>query len=305
MDTQIVRHDQNARLKEEAGYDYTIKGSLTNVQSARTVEVTRKARPTATFMNDGVEYASIRAHDRNGNVNAPETNPMKQGYVFKGWSITPDGTAISFPTRITTDTTFYAVWAEAKTVAYLNEDGSAFATFSVEADTQAPVPSGNPEPAEGYAFAGWAKQGTQTVVDPATYTVNDNLTFVPVWVEVATVTFKNGNETEKEVTVVIGSKVSAADVPSLATTDTQAFKGWSLSENGPVVTVTDEVITANTTFYAVWAELATVTFKSGDTVAKTVKVEKGNKLSSADVPTLPAQEGSLFQGWLDAERRAG
>ena len=42
-------------------------------------------------------------------VNAPETNPSREGYTFSGWT-TADGKAYSFDTPVTKDITLYAKW---------------------------------------------------------------------------------------------------------------------------------------------------------------------------------------------------
>ena len=51
--------------------------------------------------------------DRGGQLAKPAKEPKRTGYVFKGWSSTPNGADIvEWPQTIEADTTFYAVWEE-------------------------------------------------------------------------------------------------------------------------------------------------------------------------------------------------
>lgn len=83
------------------GYIFTPSGSSTP----------EKTKYTVSFENEGVAYGESLSIEEGQTVSAP-TAPEKDGYTFKGWSLTQNGDVVQFPYTITAATTFYAVWEE-------------------------------------------------------------------------------------------------------------------------------------------------------------------------------------------------
>lgn len=80
---------------------------------------------TVTFSSDGTIYAvsSVTAGD---SVSAPNTNPSKSGYAFKGWgsSLVVTESDITFPYTPTADTTLYAVYSMQSVIGCTGFDNS-------------------------------------------------------------------------------------------------------------------------------------------------------------------------------------
>ena len=159
---------------------------------------------------------------------------------------------------------------------------------------------------DGYEFEGWYSSSTITTplsTNPEyTYSYNISTTAYTVYAKFrevvtdATVTFKNGTATHTTQTVAIGD---APTTPTAPTKTGYTFQGWSLTDGGAVVTVEDQTITKDTTFYAVWdINEYTVTFNDYDgTFLGTDTVEHG---STAEAPVTPSRTGYTFDGWSES-----
>ncbi|MBR2712435.1 MAG: InlB B-repeat-containing protein, partial [Bacilli bacterium] len=64
---------------------------------------------TVTYMNEGVEYSreEVNYHDT---ATKPSTDPSKEGYEFKYWSLEENGSAYNFNTEIENNITLYSVY---------------------------------------------------------------------------------------------------------------------------------------------------------------------------------------------------
>lgn len=106
-------------------------------------------------------------------------NPVKEGYVFIGWSSDTD-----FDTPITRETYFFAQWAERDgrlVVRFINDDGTVLNQQLVNPGEDAYEPK-TPEPAmeehKGWKFAGWVPSNFTNITKDtdiyATYTNGDS-----------------------------------------------------------------------------------------------------------------------------------
>ena len=152
--------------------------------------------PEYTKTTDGYQYCLRKATDK---VNPTITTLNKNGYQFKGWSLS--GTAPQ--ALIGADETFaslsvqqnglngnhgkidlYAVWQEIKYTVTYNLDGGTttsnktiFPDLTYGVDTPTIV---NPTKA-GYTFAGWEPKVAKKVTDNATYKAQWNRNYVPYY----------------------------------------------------------------------------------------------------------------------------
>lgn len=125
-----------------------------------------------------------------------------------------------------------------------------------------------------------------------------------------TVTFMNGTEKVSEAKVEKGQKLTASQIPQAPSVAAdKEFKGWF---NGETEITVDSVINGNITAVAKienkpvpQPEYWTVTFKSGTITVKTVKVEKGQKLTAEQLPPDPVglPDSKEFKGWFDGETK--
>lgn len=145
---------------------------------------------------------------------------------------------------------------------------------------------------EGYAFQGWVVKGGAEYVDPTTYVITQDITFVAV--------YKTATETTYTVTFEIEGKANVIQkADSLAIPDTTRegyiFQGWVVKGSSAYVDPLTYQITSDVTFTAVYRAVEvvehTVTFVNGSEVVGTVKVIDGEKITT----TPDAPEG-LF--WL-------
>ena len=114
-----------------------------------------------------------------------------------------------------------------------------------------------------------------------------------------TVTFKNGADTFKTETVTAGQSLSLADIKPTEQAG-KVFKGWAAKADAAAADVITSITpTADTTLYAVWVNVYTVTLKNGDSVVGTpATVEEGEPY---DLPKLGDTETDYFLGWKNAD----
>ncbi len=112
-----------------------------------------------------------------------------------------------------------------------------------------------------------------------------------------TVTFKNGDETVKTVTVDEGDALAAGDVPAApAAEEGKFFDGWFAGNAEVSVGYTP---TADVTANAAFTQGVSVTFKNGDETVKTVYVRPNTAVAEEDIPAAPvAEAGKFFDGWF-------
>ena len=230
-----------SNVNAEAGYNVTVtynptaNGSHTatlnisgcGLTSPHTVTLTGTCTIvyTATWMADGSTFGtSTAASGASPELPAPNPSNCTSSRVFVGWTATSGYTGSSAPAdlftttapTITTDKTFYAVYADATT----SGSGSVSTTVSMSTFTTV---SGNVDDDSNVSYA--AAQGTATTA-PA---INSNVIRIYQNGGLLTITANNG---KKLTSITIGS--------SMATTVTYAIDGGSASSN--------QSITAGNTF---------------------------------------------------------
>lgn len=124
---------------------------------------------------------------KDGVITAPQAEPIKEGFVFKGWFTDADFTAEwNFATdKVTQNVTLYAKWeaipADPLYVIMDGNGGTVYGYFTINADGTLTAPEVTPTK-EGYTFAGWYKDADCTLQwDFATDKVTENLTLYAKW----------------------------------------------------------------------------------------------------------------------------
>jgi len=230
--------------------------------------------------------------------------------VFDAWYTTASGTT---GTEVTTGTVFnanatvFARWMSTYTVTFSLFNGG---TLPSGTATTAQTGIGGklemanlPTPTKtNYAFNGWfteASGGTQ-VSASTSFRANTIVyaQYTPVSVAF-TITFNASSGSVSPASSVTRGNGTLASIPT-PTRSGWKFEGWFTAASGGDEVTLDKVYAANTTIYAQWKQIFTVTFNpSSGTVSPTSAVAgTDGKLESP--PPEPVRAGYKFEGWFTA-----
>jgi uncharacterized repeat protein (TIGR02543 family) len=238
--------------------------------------------------------------EANGKV-AQVTAPVYPGHNFKGWYGDAECTEKwDFETNtVTQDTTLYAKWIATYTVTFSADEGSSVDPQTVEEGDKVAQPA-DPTRAD-YIFAGWYRDAAYASAwNFASDVVTANTTLYARWISVYATTYtvafeSNGGSAVDPQTVEEGGKVAQVTAPAYPGHN---FKGWygdeECTEKWDFET---DTVTQDTTLYAKWAAIYTVTFNSNGGSAvdpQEVEVEEGDKVTQ---PNAPNRVGYAFAGW--------
>lgn len=236
-----------------------------------------------------------------GTKAARPADPTEDGWKFKGWYISDDyiGEPFDFTTAITENTTLHAKWAKTWTVTFdVGGHGAAPAVQTVEEGEKATKPA-DPT-AEGYSFQGWYTDTRYTMEYDFSKEVTEDTTLYAKWVKKPIVSFNtngHGAAPASQTVELNGKAVKPAD----PTAEGYVFRGWYTTAACTTEFDFNTPITADTTLYAKWNEIYTVTFNvGGHGAAPTAQtVENGGK---ATKPENPTAKGWRFDGWYTDEK---
>ena len=239
----------------------------------------------------------------------------KNGYTFKGWATTKDGSVAyadgaSYKMGTNSSYTLYAVWEANKNTLIFNANGGSgsMPNMTIATDSTAKLTS-NAFTKDGYTFIGWAtsKDGSVKYSNGASYTMGTESTYTlyAVWEKNINGLVFNGNGATSgsmsSVEIATGDTVSIPNNSFIRNGYT--FIGWSTGANGSVVYTNGASYTMGTgstyVLYAVWqANENTIVFNgngatSGSMSSMTVKTDETATLSSNKF----AKTGYTFKGW--------
>ena len=242
-------------------------------------------------------------------------SPKREGYQFDGWYTSEEGgDKLTFPYTATDNIAFYAHWKAAEFSVTFNlnyENAPESSVVKVEYNKNVEAPSENPT-REGYTFRYWTSdtEGKEQVTFP--YNIKKDMTFYASWrensVSVYNVTINYGDYTgapeAKVIEVEDGSQVTRNDVGT-PTRNGYDFKGWSLSEDGEVITLPYSP-NGDATLYAVWAEKEyTLNFKynyPGSPNKDVYSTSSFTYSTAIEAPeTDPTRTNYSFAGWYTSE----
>ena len=230
----------------------------------------------------------------NGKAAKP-TDPTDGDYSFQGWYTTAEcSTTFDFSTPITGDTTVYAKWVKKPIVSFnRNGHGTAPASQTVELNGKATKPS-DPT-AEGYVFRGWYTTAACTTEFDFNTPIAADTTLYAKWDEIYTVTFNVGGHGTAPAPQKVenGGKATKPENP---TAKGWRFDGWYTDEKCTARYDFDKAVTANTTLYAKWTQLFTLTFETnGGTKIDSVEAPDGSLVYLGSYK--PTKSGYYFVGW--------
>lgn len=227
------------------------------------------------------------------------TDPAQTGWRFDGWYTDKDCTAAyDFDKEVTKDITLYAKWVKTVTVTYhVGSYGTAPDSQTVDAGKKFTRPA---DPVDSRAiFQGWYTDENYTTAYDFGSAVETDLNLYAKWKDGYRVVFQTAYGTAPaEQKVALNGK---ATKPADPTATGYIFKGWYTSQLYTAEFDFNTPIAADTTLYAKWDEIYTVTFNVGDhgTAPAPQKVENGGK---ATKPENPTAKGWCFDGWYTDER---
>ena len=244
----------------------------------------------------------------NGAKATKPADPTAEDYSFQGWYTDTRYTMeYDFSKEVTEDTTVYAKWVKKPIVSFnTNGHGTAPASQTVELNGKAAKPA-DPT-AEGYVFRGWYTTAACTTEFDFNTPITADTTLYAKWNETYTVTFNVGDHGTAPTaqTVENGGKATKPENP---TAKGWRFDGWYTDERYTARYDFDKAVTANTTLYAKWTQLFTLTFETnGGTKIDSVEAPDGSLVYLGSYK--PTKSGYYFVGWytdknLTRESRVG
>ena len=239
--------------------------------------------------------------------------PTKEGYLFKGWNTSADGTGttVTADTVITENMDLYPIFEEdippvVEVRVVFDVDGQKSEVKVVKGEAIGSNLPADPEKG-GYTFKGWNTKadGTGETVTAETVVTDDMEVYAvfeqnPAPIEEVRVVFDVDGQ-KNEMKVVKGEAIGS-NLPADPTKEGYTFKGWNTKADGTGETVTAEtVVTDEMEVYAVFEqnpapiEEVRVIFDV-DGVKSEVKVVKGEAIGS-NLPVAPGKDGYTFKGW--------
>jgi len=234
-------------------------------------------------------------------------------HEFIGWSLTSDGEIISGATVISSGkTSFYAIWEEdtfSFNVVFNANGGSgtmepdSFTKTTNTFEYSLPQTCGFTYP--DHEFIGWSLTSNGDIISGATVISSGTTTFYAIWrLNYSYIVTFDGNGATSgstESVVLSGDSYSQTIVFPECGYEREGyiFKGWGFNSEAIMTYKPGEErndITADTTFYAIWTQLFTISFDAngGTGTMEDVTVPQG----TATMPECGfTREGYTFAGW--------
>jgi len=276
---------------------------------------------TIIFNSQGAEIqanpSSIVVYAPSNTVILP-TSPSRANYTFGGWYTQPNGqgTQLTANTIIYASQTVYAKWSENNcTIKY---DGNNATGGSIPASQDAlfnqiiPLRTNTGNLVrERYRFGGWNTQadGNGSNYAPgANYRVRGNATLYAKWLPLYTITYDSNGATGGTVPSaqqgISGEQIVLDYNSGNLSRDRYGFAGWNTQADGNgsfFAAGKNYTVYRDTTLYAVWWPLHTITYDSngatGGTVPSAQQGIKGEQINVQPNSGNLARTGYLFDGW--------
>ena len=153
------------------------------------------------------------------------SNPTKEQYTFKYWSLEENGEEYDFNTPVTKDITLYAVYQiKSYSVIYVI-DGVSSQEETYEYGT---VLTPEEPTKEGYTFKYWSLTDGGEEYSPITV-ISDMTLYAVFKINTYTVSFIDNDKNVKDLTIEYNNKINQNDLPTVSK-EGYTFTGWSLNK---------------------------------------------------------------------------
>ncbi len=152
---------------------------------------------------------------------------------------------------------------------------------------------------DGFVFSGWVNKTDGSTFNIETDVISADITLKAVWKKLFTVSFdlNEGTGDIEDQTVIDGGKIEAVADP---TRTKFVFSGWVNKADDKPFDIATDTVTSDITLKAVWKELFTVTFSTGE--GSSVNPQEVIDGETAVQPSsVPTREGYQFVRWAAAE----
>ncbi|KAB8287288.1 Listeria-Bacteroides repeat domain (List Bact rpt) [Bifidobacterium ramosum] len=272
---------------------------------------------TITFDSQGGSAVAMQTV-QDGQKTVEPTAPTRDGYTFRGWSTTKDGTNADFVfgQELDGDLTLYAVWTiNQYTVTFDSQGGSAVAPATVDHGNSVDAPAAPTK--SGMDFVGWVTDDGKGNPTDTPYNfdapVNGDLTLHAKWVTAGTkvhlVTFHRNDATDasgdtaEPVTIYVEDGKAVAEPSGESTRDGYRFAGWTTDKGGVTPYDFSKPVAGNLDLYVHWVKTWTVSFDlnyDGATGIDAQTVDDSNAGTTghdAVEPAEPSRDKYRFMGW--------
>ncbi|AFV24515.1 outer membrane adhesin like protein [Methanolobus psychrophilus R15] len=250
---------------------------------------------------------------------------LKIGYEFSGWNTLADGNGTNYlpgeEFTISGNTTLYANWTAIYFAIYHGTgaiSGSAPVDLNIyHLGDEVTVSDQNTLVKTGYVFDGWTTMldGTGNSYTPGdTFNIDGTVNLYAQWI--CFVTYDDNNATEGSLPVDV-EEYSEGDIvnimgPSDLLKDGHEFSGWNTADDGSGTNYVQNdtfTILGNTTLYANWTAVYSVTYNANGATSGDVHVDStvyylNDEVTVKNENTL-VRTGYAFDGWNTAADGTG
>ena len=248
-----------------------------------------------TFESNG--GSAVEAITKFNNVAIDEpVAPVKDGYFFEAWytdeALTQE---FDFAKGLNGNTTVYAKYVKGVTITYAQTGDTTVEAVLVRPNTAFVAPDVIPTSATQY-FKGWFADADCTIPFDFETGVAADTTVYAGWRNPVVVTFEsNGGSAVENVSTDINVEIT---LPAAPTKAGYSFDGWFVDEACTTEFDPTTGITENTTVYAKWLVVYTVTYMNGEQVVGTEEVIEGTPYFI----NVPEGFVEIVEGWfVDAD----
>ena len=240
--------------------------------------------------NGGSAVESISTYN-NVSITAP-AEPTKEGYFFDGWFTDRECTTpFNFNNGVSESITVYAKYTQGVTVSYANTADTVVESVLVRPNAAFAAPEVTPVSQTQY-FNGWyADEACTTLFDFTVGVACDTVVYAgwrnPVVLSFDTIEGSSVENVYTDINVAI-------TLPEAPTKAGYLFDGWYVDEAYTTLFDAEAGITANTTVYAKWLVVYTVTYMNGNVEIGTENVVEGTAYSI----NVPEGFSEVVEGWF-------